>query len=156
MQGRFNVPYGPSANGPAVPSAEHLARAAQCLRSADLESGDFEQVLAAAGEGDFVYLDPPYPPRSETANFTHYSAERFGWDQQVRVAEQFKRLSRRGCFVMLSNADQKRVRSLYTGFNIARLRAIRWLGSNGDRFGVRELVVTNYPTRTSPSEGSRA
>ena len=143
-KGQFNVPYGPSQNGPAIPSPNVLRAASRCLRRARIVSGDFEDVVAEASRNDFVYLDPPYPPRSDTAYFAHYSADRFGWKQQVRVARIFRRLARKGCLVMLSNADQKKVRSLYKGFFIRRLSTTRWLGSNGDRFGVREIVVTNY------------
>jgi DNA adenine methylase len=142
--GVFNVPYGPSANGIALPSREVLTSSAHSLRKAKIIEGDFQKALAKASAGDFVYLDPPYPPRSDTAYFTHYSADRFAWDQQVRVAEIFYELSRRGCLVMLSNAHQKKVVSLYSQFFTYRLGTMRWLGSNGDRFRVRELVVTNY------------
>ncbi|MBI3664337.1 MAG: Dam family site-specific DNA-(adenine-N6)-methyltransferase [Acidobacteria bacterium] len=147
-QGKFNVPYGPSENGPAVPEREDLLAASKCLKQASLIAGDFEKVLRRARRGDFVYFDPPYPPRSDTAYFVHYSRDRFDWNEQIRVAKVFRRLARRGCLVMLSNADQKRVVSLYRGFRFHRLGATRWLGSNGDRFRVREIVVTNY----DPSE----
>ncbi len=91
-----------------------------------------------------MYLDPPYPPRSDTAYFAHYSADRFDWEQQLRVSRVFKKLARKGCLVMLSNAAQDKVLSLYSQFRIHHLHTTRWLGSNGDRFGVREIVVTNY------------
>ena len=146
--GQFNVPYGPSFKGPAIPSREKLALAGASLMKAKILDGDFEEALSDAKAGDFVYLDPPYPPRSETAYFTHYSAERFGWDQQLRVARLFSELSDRGCFVMLSNADQKKIVDLYRNVRVSRLHTLRWLGSNGDRFCVREIVVTNY----APSE----
>jgi DNA adenine methylase len=149
-KGKFNVPYGPSKNGPAVPSCEALLAASGCLKGATMLTGDFEEVLRKAKGGDFVYLDPPYPPRSDTAYFVHYSADRFSWDQQLRVAEVFRSLSKRRCLVMMSNADQKKVVSLYKGFHVHRLNATRWLGSNGDRFRVREIVVTNYdPSKTT-------
>jgi DNA adenine methylase len=150
--GRFNVPYGPSSNGPAIPTAERLLQAASCLRNAKMLVGDFEKFTEKARKGDFIYFDPPYPPRSKTACFNHYSKNRFTWEEQVRVADTFLKLSKRGCLVMLSNADKKEIRQLYKDFNIARLNAVRWLGSNGDRFGVREIVVTNYdPNRFNKS-----
>lgn len=142
--GQFNAPYGPSIRGPAIPSTQTLAAAAYALNRATLVTGDFEQALEGASDGDFVYLDPPYPPRSRTAFFTHYSADRFGWDQQMRVARVFEELADRGCRVMLSNIDQCEVIQLYRKFQISRLSVVRWLGSNGDRFRVREIIVTNY------------
>lgn len=147
-QGYFNVPYGPSFNGPAIPSIEMLISAAKCLKNAKILTGDFEEVLADAVAGDFVYLDPPYPPLSNTAYFTHYSPQRFCWQDQMRVAKVFSELSNRGCLVMLSNSGQERVIDLYKRFHISKLNVIRWLGSNGDRFRVHEIVVTNY----TPSE----
>ena len=148
--GKFNVPYGPSQNGPAIPQPDHLRNAAKALRHTRVQSGDFEAILAEAAQGDFIYLDPPYPPRSATAYFTHYSAKRFSWEDQKRVARVYQDLDRRGCFVMLSNAGQKRTIELYQGYNIRRLTATRWLGSNGDRYRVHEIVVTNYtPTQIS-------
>lgn len=142
--GRFNVPYGPSSGGPAIPSIDKLAQAARCLRPAKLSVSDFQEAVANAKKEDFVYLDPPYPPRSETSYFTHYSAARFNWEDQERVARVFSDLSARGCLVLLSNADQKRIVKLYSQFRLVRLKAIRWLGSNGDRFRASEIIVTNY------------
>jgi len=143
-EGVFNVPYGPSFNGPAIPSKEVLISASKCLKNAKMLAGDFEEVLAYAEPGDFVYLDPPYPPLSKTAYFTHYSPQGFCWQDQIRVAKVFSELSHRGCLVMLSNSGQERVIDLYKKFHISKLNVIRWLGSNGDRFRVHEIVVTNY------------
>lgn len=145
--GQFNVPYGPGLRGLSIPTENNLVIAAKILKQATILSGDFEATVEPARRGDFIYLDPPYPPRSETAFFTHYSKDKFTWNDQVKVAKVFNRLSKRGCFVMLSNSDQRRLTHLYKGFNISRLKALRWLGSNGDRFRVNEIVVTNYCPR---------
>ena len=105
---------------------------------------DFEKALESADEGDFVYLDPPYPPRSDTAFFAHYSKDRFTWNDHLRLAKVFEDLDAKGCLVMLSNAWQAKVRRLYKEFSMYRLGVLRWVGSNGDRFPVHEAVVTNY------------
>jgi DNA adenine methylase len=143
-QGEFNVPYGPSESGPALPGKEDLLAAAEALSNAVFIRGDFEQTCSLAKSSDFVYLDPPYPPASKSANFTHYTADRFALKDQQRVAKIFKVLDSKGCLVMLSNSDVKFIRELYSGFNHHRLEVTRWLGSNGDRFKVQELVITNY------------
>lgn len=142
--GQFNVPYGPSPNGPAIPSEDTLTSASKLLKRSKFFVGDFEDSLRDAQKGDFVYLDPPYPPTSNTAFFNHYSKDRFDWDQQIRVSNVFRDLSKRGCLVMLSNSGQKKIIELYSDFNFYRLNVIRWLGSNGDRFKAQEIVVTNY------------
>lgn len=144
MKGIFNVPYGPVKPTFVVPTVESLKNAGECLSRTSARADDFEKCVSRAREGDFVYLDPPYPPHSETGFFAHYSSERFHWKEQERLATVFYDLAKRGCYVMLSNADRPEVVTLYKDFFIRRLDALRWLGSNGDRFAVRELVVTNY------------
>jgi DNA adenine methylase len=143
-EGKFNVPYGPSESGPALPNKSELQNASQALSKAEFTFGDFKDTCSLAKQGDFIYLDPPYPPSSKSANFTHYTADRFGVEDQDRVAQVFKSLDMKGCLVMLSNSDVKVIRELYSGFDQHRLQVTRWLGSNGDRFKVHELVITNY------------
>src|SRR2546426_5126620 len=69
--GRFNVPFGryknPSFHDPAL-----LLRASQALRGVQIHRAPFEIALQRASPGEFVYLDPPYDPVSETASFTSY------------------------------------------------------------------------------------
>ncbi len=142
--GKFNVPFGPSLSGPAIPSEARLIAVSHALATAHLSTASFEQTCRQATYGDFVYLDPPYPPLAKSANFTHYTPDRFGIQDQQSVANTFKTLDNKGCRVMLSNSDQEHIRALYRGFRITNLEVTRWLGSNGKRFRVNEIVVTNY------------
>jgi len=142
--GDFNVPYGPSANGPVLPSKEVLFAASSLLVRSKLLVRDYRDVCGMARPGDFIYLDPPYPPTNGTSYFTHYTPSRFSWDDQKSVADTFRELDHKGCLVMMSNSDRKEIRGMFGKFHIHRLNVIRWIGSNGDRFGVYEVVVTNY------------
>jgi DNA adenine methylase len=144
QQGKFNVPYGPSFKGPALPEKSLLEAAGKLLKRAKLLAADYREVCESAKQGDFVYLDPPYPPTNGTAYFTHYTPFRFNWSDQQEVSRVFQELDKKGCFVMMSNSDRKEIRLMFQGYNMRRLNIIRWLGSNGNRFRVRELVVTNY------------
>lgn len=143
-RGKFNVPYGPSVKGPALPDGERLRDASSLLKNAELLVGDYREICSMAKRGDFIYLDPPYPPTNGTACFTHYTPNRFGWRDQEEVSKVFRKLDKKGCLVMMSNSDRKRIRLMFNGFYTKRLRVTRWLGSNGNRFKVHELVVTNY------------
>src|SRR5713226_10143568 len=60
-KGKFNVPYGRK-ESPAIPDEAKLVRVAAALKSASLHASSFEQALDGAARGDFIYLDPPYPP----------------------------------------------------------------------------------------------
>jgi DNA adenine methylase len=146
-RGLFNVPMGRYEN-PGFQSPTLFATIRACSRalvSARLTSGDFETALKGAGKGDFVYLDPPYVPVSETSDFTSYARGGFGWTEQERLAEVCRVLSRRGAMVMLSNSDTESVRALYRGFRIDVVQAARSINSRGAKRGkVREVVVRNF------------
>ena len=142
-EGEFNVPFG-GKDEPAFPTLEDLRGASIALRQAKILHGDFEETADTAKAGDFVYLDPPYPPLNGTAYFTHYTKDRFGVTEQHRVANLFKELSKRGCKVLISNADTPLVRSLYAGCKTREIVTQRWVASHGRRYVVRDLAISNY------------
>ncbi len=85
-KGLFNVPYAYKDN-PIFPDNDHLARASRALACAEILVDDYEDSLAAARRGDFLYLDPPYPPLNGTSFFTHYTKDRFDSDDQEHLAD---------------------------------------------------------------------
>jgi DNA adenine methylase len=141
-KGSFNVPYGHK-NPPCLPTLENLGEVRVALTSAKLKSGNYADILADAKRDDFVYLDPPYPPLTETAYFTHYTAGRFNPQDQVQLADTFCSLDKRGCKLLMSNADTSAVRKLYKGFNIRPLSVTRFLTCK-KKHTVRELLISNY------------
>jgi DNA adenine methylase len=64
----------------------------------------------------------------------------FGRDNQTQLAETFRVLNSRGCYLILSNSDTPELRTLYKGFCIHQIQAPRGIGANP----VQELVITNY------------
>ena len=145
--GGFNVPFGRYKN-PLICDETNLLACSKFLAGTDLRQGGFAQTVQEAGEGDFVYFDPPYVPVSATANFTDYRPGGFGWDDHVRLAETMETLAQRGVKVVLSNSDGPGVRGLYEGLKAPNLkvhvlRANRSINSNAARRGkVNELLVT--------------
>ena len=141
--GRFNVPFGryrnPSFNDPAL-----LLRANRALRGVEILHAPFEIALQRTAPGDFVYLDPPYDPLSETASFTSYTPDCFGWEDQKRLAAACSALDRRGVRFLLSNSATPRIRELYRGFEQRMVSAPRHINCKGDSRGrVDELLVFN-------------
>lgn len=153
-KGQYNVPYGHKEPPPA-PSRNDLLLASTLLQNALLSDCSYEDALSAGApmSGDFVYLDPPYPPLNRTSNFTHYTAARFSWEDQERVACLAYEARRRGAFVMVSNADTKSVRELYKGWHQHSLPIVRWIAANGRRHRVAELVITNYVVECADHSG---
>ncbi|MCA9561881.1 MAG: DNA adenine methylase [Myxococcales bacterium] len=143
-KGHFNVPVGQYTN-PSIYDALTLRACSTLLKGAQVQCRPFEEVLSEAREGDFVYLDPPYHPISETSSFTSYT--KFGFDtfDQERLAETVRLLDRRGCYVMQSNSDAPFVRDLYKGFEIQRVKARRSINSKARHRGpINEVVIRNY------------
>ncbi len=94
---------------------------------------DFEKIPLQ--EDDFIYADPPYD-----VEFTRYSKEDFGWNDQVRLAEW---LSRHPGPVVLSNQATDRVQELYRrlGYVVTILNAPRLINCTGDRTPAREVLA---------------
>jgi DNA adenine methylase len=143
QHGEFNVPYGWKVP-PALPTREDLVRASKALRRATLRAEGFSTVLKDAREGDFVYLDPPYPPLNGTSYFTHYTADRFGELDQAEVARVAADLDRRGSSVLITNADTPAIRKRYRQFFMKRLSVTRFVTCKSKKHRVSELVITNY------------
>jgi DNA adenine methylase len=143
-RGEFNVPAGKYAS-PRIVDADNLRAASAVLRGADLRCASFEDLLGSARPGDFIYLDPPYVPLSETSSFTGYAPDGFGMEDQVRLRDVVRELDRRGCRIMLSNSDVPVVHELYRGFRIDRVLAPRAVSAEvRGRAPVTEVVVRNY------------
>lgn len=143
-RGEFNVPMGSYAN-PRILYEDVLRAASIALQGVSLSVNDFRSIVEMALPGDFYYFDPPYDPLSKTANFTGYTANSFGDQDQRDLADVFQQLSDKGCFCMLSNAHTPFVLDLYRDFRIAKVSAKRAVNSNGNSRGaVLEVVVMNY------------
>ncbi len=139
----FNVPYGKQKH-PSLPYLDHLRKVSKALTSAKLSEKPFEKALENVAKGDFIYLDPPYPPLNGTSCFNHYTADKFSDKDQKKLAAMVKELDAAGCLFMVSNADTPTIRELYNGFNIDTLSVTRFITCKSKRHKVKELVITNY------------
>jgi DNA adenine methylase len=144
--GRFNVPFGTYAN-PKILDVEGLRAAHEALKLAEVRRADFAELTKELEAGDFVYFDPPYVPVSRTANFTAYASDRFGPEEQARLAKELVVLKKRCVNAMLSNAATEESRALYQrpGLYVDTIQAARAINSDPSKRGdVTELVVTTY------------
>ncbi|HTM20039.1 MAG TPA: DNA adenine methylase, partial [Kofleriaceae bacterium] len=141
--GEFNVPIGRYTDPP-ICDAERLRAAAPVLQRADLRAGHYADAVDGARSRDLVYFDPPYHPVSDTANFTSYTADCFGEDDQRALAEVTRLLDARGCAVMVSNSDTPFIRALYRDYRITRVSCARAINTNAaSRGAVHEVIVSN-------------
>lgn len=144
--GEFNSPFGYYRN-PNIVNAPTLRAVSSYLKTAriHLSSKDYTQVLDKLPKGAFVYLDPPYDPVSDTANFTGYAKGGFLRDNQIRLRECCDALTAKGIKFMLSNSATDFIREQYSAYNIITIQAKRTINSDFTKRGeVDEVVVRNY------------
>lgn len=157
LRGDFNVPIG-TKDLVAYPR-DYLQGVATCLRHASIRVADFEETIDQATAGDFVFVDPPYTVMHNNNNFVKYNANLFSWADQLRLASAIKGAARRGAAIMISNADHRSVRELYSGFgNHHRVNRPSVLAADTlHRRRTTELLITNYDLRrVDPSDAALA
>lgn len=140
---KFNVPFGTYKN-PKICDEANLRACSKALQGVELETGDFAKVLTKAKKGDFVYIDPPYIPASETADFTAYQAGGFTMDDQARLQATAWQLADKGVHVLLSASMTPGTLSLYDSpsFELIEVPAKRSINSDADKRGeVSELLI---------------
>ncbi len=147
-KGKFNVPFGRYKNPRIVPR-NRILLASVVLRNVEILNRDFSYLLERSKEGDLCYFDPPYQPMSETADFTSYSSEGFGIEEQQRLRDLCLKLNQKKVLFVLSNSYTEAILGLYqnTGeFNVSIVRGRRAISSKAfTRCPVHEVLVTNIP-----------
>ena len=142
QQGKFNVPYGFKSN-PKIPSKDELQVVSERLKTARILMSDYKHAVVNASKGDVIYLDPPYPPLNGTSYFTHYTKERFAEQDQTDVASLANNLKRKGCHVIVTNADTPLIRELYHGWIFSEIERPRWITCSRHKHRVVELVIAS-------------
>lgn len=144
-QGKFNVPYGKYAN-PKICDEDGLKAASEALKKAEILCGDYLLVLDHyAQPGDFVFLDPPYLPISEYADFKRYTKEQFYEEDHIELAKIIMRLQERGCHIILTNSNHPLVHELYALFTIDVIQTKRHISCNGSTRKGEDVIVTIPP-----------
>jgi len=144
--GQFNTPFGGYKN-PNIVNKPVILAVSEYLNTNAIEifSSDFEKVLKKAKENDFVYLDPPYDPISNTAAFTGYNEGGFDKDEQLRLFKTCLDLNSKGVFFMQSNSATDFIINLYKDFKIDIVKARRNVNSNAaGRSEIDEVIIRNY------------
>ncbi len=141
LLGVFNVPIG-TKTAVLLPTDDFMA-ASRCLQGARLSVEDFESAVLRCGEGDFVYLDPPYTANHNNNGFLKYNEKIFSWADQVRLKAAALVAARNGAKVVISNAAHSSVVDLYKGSGeiITVSRPSVLAADRSKRGAVQEILV---------------
>lgn len=149
-KGQFNVPYSAQKTGQ-LPTCEHLVRAGEALGNAEIRCTDFEDLLQDVGEGDFVYLDPPYAVNDRRV-FREYHPESFALSDLARLQRCLRRLDNNGAVFLVSYADSPIAHETLVGWHTQEVQVRRNIaGFSSSRKIAREVLYSN----SAPVGGDR-
>ncbi len=151
-RGEFNVPWNQKQSVRSM-DLENIKAISSYLRSVTITNGDFEEAVAEAKEGDFVFFDSPYAPLNPSS-FDSYTKEGFTEEEHRRLAALFRRLTDRGVACMLTNHDTKLIRELYQDFLIEEIEVRRAINSDPEKRKGKEVIIRNYGKRIRKKAGA--
>ncbi len=116
------------------------------LKGIDVLNRDIEYIKSYSDSADLVYFDPPYEPVSPTSDFTEYSADGFGRDDQKRLMDIIDELDKKSVYVIISNSGVMYDHYSDKGYNVESVNASRSINSDPDKRGdVEEIIASNIP-----------
>jgi len=150
-KGEFNVPQG-SYKNPCICDEDNLRAVSKSLQGVRIVCDDYRRSECFIDNNTFAYFDPPYRPLTTSSNFTSYTQDCFGDDEQIELASFINEMSDRGAFVVASNSDPKNINEedsffdeLYSNHKIFRITASRAINSVSSRRGkINELLIASY------------
>lgn len=146
-KGQFNTPFGRYKN-PNIVNEKGIYDASKSLQKAVLVNKSYEQVLELyAKPGDFIFLDPPYLPIGKYEDFKRYTKEGFYEEDHIDLAENLKKYTDRGCYVILTNSNSPIVYDLYSDFDISVIQTKRNINSNGNKRQGEDVIVCAPPKK---------
>ena len=140
----FNVPYGHYKN-PEIINKEHLEEIHNLIQNVVFECSDFNTSLTNTESNDFVYLDPPYAPETDTS-FVGYTENGFNIEDHNKLFELMHTLTGTNKKIMLSNADVSLVRENFTNekYNVVSILCKRSINSKNPDAKAKEVIIKNY------------
>jgi DNA adenine methylase len=93
---------------------------------------------------DFVFLDPPYLPISKYSDFKRYTKEQFHLNDHIKLSEYYKKLDKKGCYLILTNSNNEIINKLYREYKIRIIKTKRNINSNGSKRTGEDIIITNF------------
>ena len=140
----FNVPFGHYKN-PEIINKEHLEEIHHLIQNVIFECCDFNISLTFTEPNDFIYLDPPYAPETETS-FVGYTENGFKIENHINLFNLIHKLTETNKKIMLSNADVSLVNENFTNdkYNISSILCKRAINSKNPESKTKEVIIKNY------------
>ena len=140
----FNVPYGNYKN-PQIISKENLDQVHDLIQGVVFECCDFTISLCKLKKDDFVYLDPPYAPETDTS-FVQYTDKGFTLKQHEDLFARLHQFEKKKIKFMMSNSDVILVNKNFNKkkYNICTIVCKRTINSKNPESTVNEVLIKNF------------
>lgn len=145
LKGKFNVPIG--TKNSVILETDNFEGVSDSLKNAKLFVSDFEKIVDLAKKNDFLFVDPPYTVKHETNGFIKYNEKLFSWADQERLKDALVRASKRGAYILITNACHSSISRLYWGTGFTKSKVTRSsviAGAAKDRGHYHEYIIKNY------------
>lgn len=119
---------------------ENYERVAKYLRNNTIQvsCNSYQKTLLKAKKGDFCFLDPPYTIIKKNVPKEYYKSDMIISHELACI---MNRLHDRGCFVLLINSKDDRLKGLLHNFEMYEFQATQHLSPNKTR---SECIYVNY------------
>ena len=139
----FNVPFGNYKN-PGILEEDHIRLVSALIKDVVFTYRSFEESFKDVEQGDFVYLDPPYAPETDSS-FVSYTAEGFSLDSHKLLFKLSNELHKKGVKILMSNAEVKLVKESFPSpvFTTKVVECRRAINSKNPDAKTNEVLITN-------------
>lgn len=140
----LNVPYGHYPK-PEIINKNHLETISELIQNVVFVYCDFNTSLSKIEPVDFVYIDPPYAPKTNTS-FVGYTLNGFKHEDHISLFIRIHVLSDSNIKIMLCNSDVSLVRETFTDekYNITEVLCKRAINSKNPAAKAKEVIIKNY------------
>jgi len=134
----FNVPFG-NYKHPKVLEEDHIRKVSRMIQHVVFQTCSFEEVLQKTSfqHSDFVYLDPPYAPETNTS-FTGYTHKGFPLEKHQTLFQLCKQLKSGW---LMSNADVSMVKETFVTYPKQTLSCRRSIHSKKPDARTNEVLI---------------
>ena len=136
----FNVPYGHYKKTPQMLSKDELNNISDLIKDVEFQCLDFNDSISRVNKDDFVYLDPPYAPETETS-FVGYTKDGFNLESHINLFNKIK--NKKHIKFVMSNAKVDLVMEYFNDYKCEDVIARRAINSKNPESTTIEVIIYN-------------
>lgn len=109
---------------------------------------DFVKIIHDAGDGDLVFVDPPYAIANKQTSFIKYNDNLFSWRDQIRLLNALIKARNRGALIIATNTPYSQLQQMYQQHGFCYKILHRFSSISGTALGrgqQAELLITSSP-----------